>query len=151
MYWSVYVFIFRGLAWEFYSDKVKEVERLSKEPLSVSRFLQNVPDVARVSAEDVETSLLSMLQAAPGEDLDKQSKQLNRQGVARFLGSASTCRLWGIIRPTQASQKPLKRKAVALDDKPNKKTRAMLSSGLVGQRRRPLNQLRAKARTCHSD
>lgn len=86
--------------------------------MSVSRFLQALPDVDRANAEDMETALLSMFEAMPEEDLDTQAKQLNRQGVARFTGSVSTGRQWGIIRPTQAWQQTLKRKAAALDDKP---------------------------------
>ena len=67
------------------------------------------------SVEAIEDALLTML-ATNSSASDTAMKQLNRQGVGRFLGAASTCRLLGVIevlneecfpKPQPASFAPL--------------------------------------------
>jgi serine/threonine protein kinase len=89
------------------------VVALLKEPDAVSVFLQQLPDLDQVTAENVYEASVNMLSSLGSEGHTKQMQQLNRQGVARFLGSASTCRQWGVAKPagtTSKQSKPPKKK-----------------------------------------
>ena len=73
---------------------------LLKEPKAVSGMLEQLPNLDQVTAESLQAALIGMLHSLKSEEHNKQMEQLNRQGVARFTGSASTCRIWGIVRPS---------------------------------------------------
>ena len=77
---------------------------LLKEPKAVSGMLERLPNLDQVTAESLQAALIGMLQALKSEEHTKQTEQLNRQGVARFLGSTSTCRIWGVIRTSDADR-----------------------------------------------
>ena len=90
---------------------------LIKEPNSVAVMLAALESTQGCDPEKLAVAMITMLQKTPSQELDVQLKQLNRQGVARFLGSASTCRSWGIIQVVD--EKPAKgarkRKADAIE------------------------------------
>ena len=63
-------------------------------------MFEQLPKLDQVTAESLQASLIGMLHSLKSEAHHKQMEQLNRLGVARFLGSASTCRIWGVVRPS---------------------------------------------------
>jgi len=89
---------------------------LIKEPVSCAAFLDALKDPLNATAEDYMFALEQMLLTDPLA-VDVGLRQLNRQGVGRFFGPATTCRVFGIIRVTKESEDcpPLKRKATEHD------------------------------------
>ena len=74
---------------------VLAMSALVKEPMAVSAMLDRLPPSLDVTAESLQAALMGMLHSVKSDEHDQQMRQLNRQGVARWLGSASTCRIWG--------------------------------------------------------
>ena len=81
---------------------------LLKEPQAVSVFLQQLPDLNQVTERNLYEASINMLSSLGSEGHTKQMEQLNRQGVARFLGSSSTCRQWGVAKPADTTGKESK-------------------------------------------
>lgn len=69
---------------------------LTKEPPACRALVKKLADNISC-ADESENALVRMLQRAPLAPGSVELKQLSRQGVGRFLGSASTCRISGVI------------------------------------------------------
>ena len=74
---------------------------LMKEPTTIERWLQSgVPGklhLEAIDSEALEESFLDLLQVTHDSPPVSEMQQLNQQGVARFLGSVTTCVNFGII------------------------------------------------------
>ena len=68
--------------------------RLLMEALADS---QGVVDWTKIDADALAAALENMLKGLDGVQNPVELQQLNRQGVARYMGALSTCRLFGII------------------------------------------------------
>ena len=78
---------------------------LMKEPSAVRVLLDKAVALPRnYSVDDLMQCLRDVFVYASGVPHEKELEQLNRQGMARFMGVASTCRVFGIISCTPENQ-----------------------------------------------
>ena len=113
---------------------------LFKEPTATRAFLEAVPPERPLTAMNIMSAISKMLDALDGAPHESELKQLNRQGVGRFVGAASTCRTFGLIRVLEQSQSQRSRKKARVEPQGQKQA-GVWSLGLGERRYEPTGNL----------